>query len=54
MLRSAVSGAGTSGYRNIPHGDMPWILAVPSVRIYGAHRNDMGIRHATNSIGLDT
>ncbi len=54
MLRSAVSGAGTSGYRSIPHGDMPWILAVPSVRIYDVHMNGMGIRHATDSIGLDT
>ena len=35
-------------------GICPVSLAVPSVRIYDVHMNGIGIRHAANSIGLDT
>ena len=35
-------------------GICPGSLTVPSVRIYDVHMDGMGIRHATDSIRLDT
>jgi hypothetical protein len=45
-----VSGVGTAGYRDIPHRDMPWVLALPSVRIYGIHIKGMDMHHATDAL----
>jgi hypothetical protein len=42
------------GIEIYPTGLGPGSLAVPSVWIYDVHMNGIGIRHATNSIGLDT